>query len=305
MFFTFTWEISWTAELVDNISVWCYSCSVQEDLIFYKKITSFTVEKGRRSLNQILHFLVTWHNKALRKQYKAGEGSVTPSRYTAWGSEDPSSTSPSDPVQETPPLPPSHKMPQMSGTPAEPLSPKSSPNPNLKAGETCTSSSIPELCNSAHQNPRACISICYLLYYLLSRRATSAWLLKHHHWEQQAGSIHRRLASASWQSWQPQPVACWWRLRTFGISHLMSSSTCSGVTAHFGFAFCLTWQSKIQYQDAAFMFMKLQDGFLGNEAATLLEVTSHLNKVGHLQERNALVFHVILLLELNNSTLTF
>lgn len=53
------------------------------------------------------------------------------------------------------------------------------------------------------------------------------------------------------------------------------------------------------------MFMKQQDGFIGDEAATLLEVSSHLNKVGHLQERNALVFHVILLLELNNSTLRF
>lgn len=73
----------------------------------------------------------------------------------------------------------------------------------------------------------------------------------------------------------------------------------------FSFAFRLTWQSKIECQDAAFTFMKLQAGFIGDEAATLLEVTSHLNKVGHLQERNALVFYVILLLELNNLTLRF
>lgn len=59
-------------------------------------------------------------------------------------------------------------------------------------------------------------------------------------------------------------------------------------------------QSKIERQDAAFMFMKLQVGFIEDGAATLLEVTSHLNKVGPLQERSALVFHVILLLEINN-----
>lgn len=64
-------------------------------------------------------------------------------------------------------------------------------------------------------------------------------------------------------------------------------------------------QSKIECQDAAFMFMKLQVGFIEDGAATLLEVISHLNKVGPLKERSALVFHVILLLEINNSTSRF
>lgn len=114
------------------------------------------------------------------------------------------------------------------------------------------------------------------------------------------------LASASWQSWQP--TACSLLMKTQGCSGSATSvspSTCSGITACFGFAFFLTWQSKIECQDAAFMFMKLQAGFIGDEAATLLEDTSHLNKVGHLQERNPLVFHVILLLEFNNLTLRF
>lgn len=197
--------------MVDNISVWCYSCSVREDLIFYKKITGFTVEKGRRRLNQILYFLVTWHNEALRKQYKAGEGSVTASRYTAWDSEDPSSTSPSDPVQETTPLPPKMLLflwaPKCLG---HLLSLWAHKVPPIQTWRLERHVHHPQSQNSATlhtktQEPVSLNTICYrggqhLLDCWSTITENSKW-----------APFIVWLASASWQSWQP--TAHWWRLR--------------------------------------------------------------------------------------------
>lgn len=39
--------------MVGNISVACYCYSVQEDLIFYEKMTGFTVEKGKEKRSEV------------------------------------------------------------------------------------------------------------------------------------------------------------------------------------------------------------------------------------------------------------
>lgn len=194
----------------------------------------------------MLYFLVTWHNKTLKKLSKAGGGSVTPSGETVWGSEDSSSTSPSDPLQDP------SKQPQNPVIFVSPkslghlLSLQSSPNPNLKAGETCTSSSILELCNSTHQrHSGACISkYCYRV----EQHLLECWSTITENSKQAPFIV--RLASASWQSWQPTAGSLLRKTqKCSGSATSVSPSTCSGVTAcffFFGFAFCLAWQGKIE-----------------------------------------------------------
>lgn len=215
------------------------------------------------------------------------------------GSEDPSSTSPSDAVQENPPKQPQNAVifvnPKCLGHLLS-LSPQSSPSPNLKAGEARTSSSIPELCNSAHQNTGACISRYHL--YRVGQHLLDCW----------STPLKAESRLHSWYDWQvpagnpdsSQPVACWWRLRDVWdqppqhhLQHFQESQHALVLP----FASC--GKVKLKNWVPRCSLHVYEPRF--HRGWGWLEVTSHLNKVGHLQ----LVFHVILLLEVNNLKLRF